>query len=258
MNQYRVAGLLLSFSLVSLGACVSRSAYDKEREEREVAVQKWQELSRYQSELESERRALKHEVDQLRLLVDEKTKSAADANADRSRYREKLEELERKLGAFGANSGGDVDVYQTAEGTVVEIKEGVLFDSGKKAIKSKGQEILNRLAAELASSGYDIRVDGHTDTDPVVKHAKEYPYGNLQLSVERALEVAHFLSKTASSPIPEGRLHVSGFGPNKPRVEGSGADAKQKNRRVDLVILKGALSTEKAAAVEAAGSNNSK
>ncbi len=224
---------------VLLPSCVTRGEFNRERDQREIAEKKWEELAKYQSDLESDRRALKHEVDRLRLLLDEKSRGAADASAEKTLYQQKLAELEKRLAAFGGDSiaSGDIEIHRTSEGTVVEIRDGVLFDSGKKAIKEKGKELLARLAEEIAKTPYRIRIEGHTDTDPVRVTAKDFPLGNLQLSVERALEVGHFVTALAPSPIPAARVHVAGYGEHRPRAEGSTPEAKRKNRRVDIVLL---------------------
>lgn len=242
--------------LLALPACVTKSEYRKEQEARKAAEDQRDQLRSYVTEVDEERRRLLADLDRLRLQVADQSKQTADASLERQKYLEKLNELERKLQSLGTTGGGeegDVTVFQTSEGTVVEIKEGVLFDSGMKDIKSKGQEILGRIAEEVAKTSYSIRVEGHTDSDPVKVHAKEYPHGNIQLSAERAVEVAAYLSGRAPHPIEESRITVAGYGPNRPRATGSTAEAKRQNRRVDIVILNAPSGTIGGSQIEAAG-----
>jgi flagellar motor protein MotB len=79
-----------------------------------------------------------------------------------------------------------------------------------------------------------IAIAGHTDTDPVVKTAKKYPYGNIQLSSMRAIAVYDYLKKKG---VPERRMSTQGFGPNDPLVENTSAENKRRNRRVEIIIL---------------------
>jgi chemotaxis protein MotB len=232
--------ILLSCLLLALGsACVTRSEYEKERNARTAAESKFGELRQYQVDLESENRRLANEMKMLEASLSDRRKGVTDARAIQDEYERKLAELQKRLESAGGpeGSGGDVEVFQTPEGTVVGIKDGVLFASGSKEILVKGRELLDRLAAEIAASPYHIRVEGHTDTDPVVRSKNEFPLGNIQLSAARAVEVAGFLCQNAKTRIPEERITVSGYGPNRPRAAGSSAEAKRKNRRVDILLL---------------------
>lgn len=230
-----LAALLAALSI----GCVTKREYEKLRNDRDALDSALNELKRYQPDLEAENRRLKNEVERLELLAGDRTRNTEDAAAKRREYEAKLAELQKRLESLGSGPTGseDVEISQTAEGTVVRVQEGVLFDPGRKEIKAKGQEILSQLAAEIASSTYKIRVEGHTDSDPVVKSVKDFPYGNLQLAADRALEVAHFLTAKAPTKVDENRLYVAGYGPHKPRAIGNTAEAKRKNRRVDIVLL---------------------
>jgi flagellar motor protein MotB len=246
--------MILTLGSAAIPACVTRGEFNKEQQARRAAEEQRDGLERHVTELQEERRRLAAELDRLRTQVQDQLKVASEAGLDRARYREKLDELERRLAALGEAASaeghsGDVTVFQTAEGTVVEIKEGILFDSGKKDIKAKGKEILDRVAAEIARTEYKLRVEGHTDADPVKVHAKEYPHGNLQLSAERAVEVASYLTGGSKSAIDEGRVSVAGYGPNRPKSTDKSTEGKRQNRRVDIVILNASMGVIDAASV---------
>ncbi|MBL8994580.1 MAG: OmpA family protein, partial [Spirochaetia bacterium] len=196
-------------ALLFAPSCATPGELAREKEQRRAAELKLSDLSRYQTEIEEEKRRLAAENQRLRDELGDKTRFVADASAERQKYLDKLAELEKRLSTIGTDSGasaGDVTVFQTPEGTVVEIKEGVLFDSGKKELKAKGREILEKLAAEIAATPYNIRIDGHTDSDPVKVHIKEFPLGNIELSVGRSLAVAGFFMRDSSTKIDEGRI----------------------------------------------------
>jgi flagellar motor protein MotB len=242
VNTQRNAIVAVSLGMLALSACVTKGTYEKELQARKNAEEQRDQYRAYVTETDDERRRLLAELDRLRMQVTDTSRNAAEASLEKQKYVEKLNELETRLRNLGTNepavASGDVSVFQTPEGTVVEIKEGVLFDSGKKEIKAKGKEILDKIAEEIAKTSYNVRIDGHTDADPVKVHAKEFPLGNLQLSAERAVEVAGYLAQKAKpTSIPEGRISVAGYGPNRPRTTGTSADDKRKNRRVDIVIL---------------------
>ncbi|MFH1024877.1 MAG: OmpA family protein [Planctomycetota bacterium] len=143
-------------------------------------------------------------------------------------YRTTNEKLEAKLAAdlAGIGVGGDV-IWHDKENRL-EIGEGLLFDAGQADIKSKGQSLLREVAATLKDRTEMARVEGHTDLDPI-KHSNWK--SNLDLSVQRAMNVANFLSKNGISP---DRMTVAGYGASRPRVAGDKAGDKKRNRRVEL------------------------
>ena len=241
--------IALLLGIFTLPACVTRGEYNKEQQARKNAEEQRDQYRLFVTENEDQKRLLLSELDRLRLQVQDTSKNTAEASLERQKYLEKLNELERRLQSLGTGeasgpaSSGDVSVYQTPEGTVVEIKDGVLFDSGKTDIKSQGKTILDKIADEVSKTNYSIRVEGHTDTDPIKVHAKEFPMGNLHLSAARAVEVAGYLCQKAPVKIPESRVTVAGYGPNRPKASGDTAEAKRQNRRVGIVILNAPVGT---------------
>ena len=65
-------------------------------------------------------------------------------------------------------------------------------------MKTSGKAALKQIATSL--QGLLVRVEGHTDNDPVKVTKNRYPYGNLELSGRRALEVANFLIRECNFP----------------------------------------------------------
>ncbi len=114
--------------------------------------------------------------------------------------------------------GGDV---------IVDIVGDVLFDSGKVTLKSSAKTTLDRVAGVINSSyaGKTIRVEGHTDSDPIKKSQWK---SNERLSAERALAVEEYL---ASKGVDRNRVYIAGFADAKPRGN------KSQSRRVEIVIL---------------------
>jgi flagellar motor protein MotB len=121
----------------------------------------------------------------------------------------------------------------TPEPWGIRAEGAALFDSGQHRLKASGQAALRKLAPSL--KGLKIRVEGHTDNDPV-RHTKErYPYGNLQLSGMRALEVANFLIKECG--LDPHNVSFCGYGEHDPIAPNDSPTGKAKNRRVDIRAL---------------------
>lgn len=115
--------------------------------------------------------------------------------------------------------------------------DSVFFDSGKADIKPESIEILHYIAQILNSEnfkGKHIKVEGHTDTDPII-HSTTYPT-NWELSAIRATNVLRFFVEEEN--INGDRISSSGYSFYRPIAPNDTRKNKTKNRRVDIVILK--------------------
>ncbi len=75
-------------------------------------------------------------------------------------------------------------------------------------------------------------MDGHTDDVPL-SGSGQYA-DNWELSQARALSVVHYLVEEQSFP-PE-RLAAAGFGEHQPLDPGDSAEARARNRRIELKL----------------------
>jgi chemotaxis protein MotB len=107
------------------------------------------------------------------------------------------------------------------------VESDVLFDSGKATLKSSAKRALDEVANVLNSTyaGRDVRVKGHTDTDPIRKsgHASNY-----HLGFERAYAVRQYL---ISRGVSSDRLALMSFGPDQP------LGSKSQSRRVEIAVV---------------------
>lgn len=145
------------------------------------------------------------------------------------------EEEMNKLRKLAKSVGEGASVRDTVEGPVLLFPEKILFDSGLAVVKQNGENALKKVAVFLAENpSISVRIDGHTDTDPIVK-TKQFWDSNHHLSAARSLSVFHFLTKKEG--VVEKRIHVAGFGPNRPISTNSTTVGKKENRRVEFLIL---------------------
>lgn len=124
------------------------------------------------------------------------------------------------------NSGGGSDFQRNARGEMVaEIAGEVLFDSGSATLKSTAKRTLDRIAGEIRSQygGMTIRIEGHTDSDPIRKSKWA---SNDALSQARAEAVRNYLSQKLSN----NRMTAIGYGSSQPK------GSKAASRRVEIVI----------------------
>lgn len=147
-----------------------------------------------------------------------------------------IAELQSKLNAPDADTGfavpgiSGVDVGINARGELTMSVQGdVLFPSGSTKLNSGAETTLARIADVLKSDypGNTIRVEGHTDNDPIKKTKNLYS-DNRDLSLKRAYSVTKFLESKGIDPA---KVETVGHGQYKPK----GSDKKQ-NRRVEIVV----------------------
>ena len=117
------------------------------------------------------------------------------------------------------------------KGGVLRAQSDILFASGKADLKPEAQavlaEVTPKLKEILADKSIVLRVDGHTDSDPIVHSNWK---DNLQLSLERARAVATALKEHG---LPPASMFAAGFGEHRP-IPGA---TKDQNRRVELRLV---------------------
>ena len=115
----------------------------------------------------------------------------------------------------------------------------VLFPSGSEDINSAGKVEMKKLADAIIELQREIppeinwvlRVDGHTDNIPVSGNRRYRD--NWELSSARATSVVKFLIE---SGVPAKRLVAAGFGEFQPLDEADTAEARTRNRRIELKL----------------------
>jgi chemotaxis protein MotB len=115
----------------------------------------------------------------------------------------------------------------------VEIRTDILFASGSAQIDTRALPVLARLAGILQPFPNALRIEGHTDNVPI--HTGLFS-SNWELSAARAASVVHLFMEQGVEPR---RMSVEGFGEYRPAADNSGADGRNRNRRVVLVVLAG-------------------
>ena len=115
----------------------------------------------------------------------------------------------------------------------VEVRTDILFASGVATLSNKAIPALDALAVTLVKYPNPVRVEGHTDNQPI--NTRFYP-SNWELSAARAASVVHRFARAGISPT---RLSVIGFGEYRPTDSNDTVTGRDANRRVVIVILAG-------------------
>ena len=213
-----------------LSSCVAKTQYDEALERAKHYEQRYYDL-------EAREQGLRDENGRLARQLQASESGVLDASADfEARVKARMSELDKIMAEIGTNPG-DATKFQVEGGYVYRVKEAILFALGSSEISSEGNAILKKIAGDVNRDPRGrVYVRGHTDNVPIAKpeSIKKYPMGNVQLSVDRALNVAQVLTKEGG--VPNTRIVVMGFGENEPVVANDSTGNRQKNRRVEIFV----------------------
>jgi chemotaxis protein MotB len=177
--------------------------------------------------LQTQNQQLTQANQQLQQQLAQAQRLQADLAARDARIRQLEDQL--KSGKAPGLEGLETSYNAQLGELTVNLPGDILFDSGSATLKKTSQATLNKVLAALKSqyAGKPIRVEGHTDTDPIL-HVRSKWADNLELSLERAAAVTRYLEKSGLSPK---LVTTSGFGEYRPR------ESKARSRRVEIVVL---------------------
>ena len=162
-----------------------------------------------------------------------------------SKLKSDLSELERAKAELENRIKNEINdkhvkVEMAQKGLVITFVSEVLFDSGKAKLRNDSLPKLEKVSSVLNTTVADLNIgiEGHTDNQPIKKSGWK---SNWELSTARALSVLHYLSEKGVS---EPRLAATGYGEYKAVATNDSKEGRQKNRRVEIVILPKVEKTE--------------
>lgn len=120
------------------------------------------------------------------------------------------------------------DIMLTRKGEPI-VLDHLIFQQGKAAIDSKSFPGLDEVVVMMKDNEkLEIQLEGHTDNQGDAK-------ANLELSQSRVDNVKKYL---VSKGIAKGRVNTKAFGGTKPILNANTPEARARNRRVEMRILK--------------------
>ena len=111
----------------------------------------------------------------------------------------------------------------------IEIHEKIQFDFDKATIKPASFDLMNEIASVITKNPQikRLRIEGHASAEGDAKH-------NKTLSDERSKAVMKYLTDHG---ISSKELVAAGYGSDRPIADNTTEDGREKNRRVEFVIL---------------------
>jgi chemotaxis protein MotB len=141
--------------------------------------------------------------------------------------------IERHVRPFLMERNAKATVEVSVEGRrlAVRLAATAFFDQGQGALRPQALAILDAIASELVPLERILRIEGHTDETPL---GGDRYRNNWELSAARAATVVSYL-EAAHHARPE-LLQAVGLGSAHPLSGEATAEARERNRRVELVI----------------------
>jgi chemotaxis protein MotB len=186
------------------------------RELEESATQKMYDVERLRAQLEERNQRLV-ELEQVLNAQEAQMKSLKDAITE---------------ALYGFEKEG-LSVFTKNGMVYVSMEEKLLFRTGSIEVDPRGVQALKTLARVLEDNPeIKITVEGHTDNVPVRTNPSFAD--NWDLSVKRATSIVRILLDNSS--IDPTRLVASGRGEFLPVDPANTAEARQKNRRTEIIL----------------------
>ncbi|NBL64971.1 OmpA family protein [Flavobacterium sp. NST-5] len=173
-------------------------------------------LNRLQSEL----RDRSARVDELESMI-----AAQEASMKRLK-----ETLSNALNSF---EGKGLTVEQKNGKVYVSMENKLLFGSGSWSVGTEGRRAVNEVGKVLAQNpDISVLIEGHTDNVPY--NGSGQIVDNWDLSTKRATAIVNILAENKG--IDKKNLTAAGRGEFAPLQPNSSAEAKAKNRRIEIIL----------------------
>ena len=126
---------------------------------------------------------------------------------------------------------GKLQLSMGARGLTISFAQAALFPSGEDEISPDFYPTIQKIADAMKQVPNPVRAEGHTDSVPI--HNSRFR-SNWELSAARSIALVEQFTKLG---VPRDRLSMAGYADTVPLESNETEAGRQKNRRVDMVIL---------------------
>lgn len=147
---------------------------------------------------------------------------------------ENVEETVEGLKGYIKENGMEqyMEIKTDSRGYLFEIKDKILFETGKAQLRKDSLPVLKFLGGYLKKINNEVIIEGHTDNVPI--NNSDYN-DNLALSSDRANNVTRYFINTEK--LNPKRFRSTGLGEYHPIVSNNSDANRAKNRRVNILIV---------------------
>lgn len=135
-----------------------------------------------------------------------------------------------------ARENAGLITYDSQRG-MLRFSSDLTFNSGSDIVKQEVVASLQALANVLNSadaSGYDLRIEGHTDSEAISANTAQRHPTNMHLAAHRAIAVRRTLGNEG---LGWDRMSVSGWGEHRPVIQNNPTGGTAANRRVEIFVV---------------------
>lgn len=168
-------------------------------------------------------------------------KTAIDENENKDNVINETSKNDSLFELVKNNLGNDnkIEIIQSGNGITLRLKDTLLFDSASAEIKPNSLDTISDIANFLTTVDNPVIIEGHTDSIPI----KNSIYAtNWELSSARAINLIKYL--TENYKLSPKRLSAVGYGEYAPIYDNTTNKGREKNRRVDIIILDNKIKKE--------------
>jgi chemotaxis protein MotB len=126
---------------------------------------------------------------------------------------------------------GKLQISMGVRGLTISFTQAALFPSGADDIAEETYPSIRKIAIAIQQIPNPVRLEGHTDAVPI--HNSRFR-SNWELSAARSIALLELLTRFGVS---KDQLSIAGYADTAPVEDNDTAEGRQKNRRVDIVIL---------------------
>lgn len=145
-----------------------------------------------------------------------------------------LDDLKKKVDKEVQDKGleNSITTKMDKDGLHIILTNEILFESGQAIIKPQMSNILKDISDLLGTVPNEVVISGHTDDIPI--STPQYP-SNWELSTTRAVAVLKEVLVDNPNLVAT-RFSAAGYGQFHPIVPNTSDGARQKNRRVEILV----------------------
>ena len=126
---------------------------------------------------------------------------------------------------------GKLQISMGARGLTISFMQAALFPSGGDEIAPSFYPTIDKIVDAMKQVPNPVRTEGHTDSVPI--HNSRFR-SNWELSAARSIALVEVFTEKG---VPRERLSIAGYADTDPLDSNDTEQGRQRNRRVDIVIL---------------------
>lgn len=210
---------------------IDQSSYEKTMAQNQQLKQESQSVATQNASLQDQLQQSMQTLDQIQQQI-----SASKQAQDYLKANKQLSNLKIAVNSFLQDHStlrSQVEIRIDGRGLVLQIlPDKVLFQSGQATLRPAASALLDPLARLLAVQPNDVRVEGHTDNQPI--HTAQFP-SNWELSTARATSVVRYL---IGHGVPGVKLSAAGYADTHPIASNTTISGRALNRRIEIIVLR--------------------